>query len=96
MNTAQQEQLKTSSEASSGEGSAQLPQHPAKQKGWHLLDAPTRRRTFYKYERRIRDFSQPDKVFHYFSSRTQPDGSRWESTCCDCMHSVTEAFAFQT
>ena len=25
-----------------------------------------------KDERRIPDFSQPDKVFHYFSSRTQP------------------------
>lgn len=50
--------------------------HPSQQKGWHLLDASTRRRTFYKYERRIRDLSQPDKVFHYFASRTLEDGTR--------------------
>lgn len=43
---------------------------------WQLLDPATRRRTFYKYERRIRDFSQPDKVFHYFASRTLDDGTR--------------------
>lgn len=46
------------------------------QRDFHLLDASTRRKTFYKYERRIRDFSQPDKVFHYFASRTLPDGTR--------------------
>lgn len=49
---------------------------PMKQDGWHLLDPATRRRTFYKYERRIRDFSQPDKVFHYFASRSLEDGTR--------------------
>lgn len=49
---------------------------PSHKEGWQLLDANTRRRTFYKYERRIRDFSQPDKVFHYFASKTLPDGTR--------------------
>jgi hypothetical protein len=54
----------------------ELSENPGKWKGFHLLDASSRRRTFYKYERRIRDFSQPDKVFHYFASRTLPDGTR--------------------
>ena len=51
-------------------------ENPKQRKDFHLLDDSTRRRTFYKYERRIRDFSQPDKVFHYFASRTLPDGTR--------------------
>jgi hypothetical protein len=51
-------------------------ENPGERKGFHLLDASTRRRTFYKYERRIRDFSQPDKVFHYFANRTLADGTR--------------------
>ena len=49
---------------------------PLSKAKWQLLDPATRRKTFYKYERRIREFSQPDKVFHYFASRTLEDGTR--------------------
>lgn len=51
-------------------------EHPDKKPEWHLLDPATRKKTFYTYERRIREFSQPDKVFHYFASRSLPDGTR--------------------
>ena len=60
-----------------GEADPQLEKdHPTKQEGFHLLDTSVRRRVFYKYERRIRDFSQSDKIFHYFATVDLPDGTR--------------------
>lgn len=53
-----------------------LPENPSEHKGWQLVDDTTRRRVFYKYERRIRDLSQKDKVFHYFAGRSLQDGTR--------------------
>ncbi len=47
-----------------------------KQEGWHLLDLNSRRKVFFKYEKRIRDLSPPDKVFDYFASITGADGNR--------------------
>lgn len=49
-----------------------------KVEGWHLLDLSSRRRVFFKYEKRIRELSPPDKVFDYFASVTQ-DGNRCRS-----------------
>ncbi len=46
-----------------------------KPEGWHLLDLGSRRRVFFKYEKRIRELSPPDKVFDYFASVTL-DGIR--------------------
>ncbi|KAK9813177.1 hypothetical protein WJX72_010159 [[Myrmecia] bisecta] len=43
---------------------------------WHLLDLNTRRKSFFKYEKRIRDLSPPDKCFEYFSTIRAEDGSR--------------------
>ncbi|GMH33883.1 hypothetical protein BSKO_01717 [Bryopsis sp. KO-2023] len=37
-------------------------------KSFHLLDLETRKRTFFKYEKRIRTLSTPEKIFEYFSS----------------------------
>ena len=45
-------------------------------RGWQLLSLDARRRVFFKYEKRIRDLSPPDKVFDYFASVTSADGSR--------------------
>lgn len=38
------------------------------QEGFHLLDLETRKRTFFKYEKRIRSLSTPEKIFEYFAS----------------------------
>ena len=65
------------------------------QASWHMLDPATRRRTFYKYERRIRDFSQPDKVFHYFASRTLEDGTRQVSSACSNPLEGTDSFTLR-
>ena len=35
-----------------------------KNAGWHLLGLSSRRRVFFKYEKRIRELSPPDKVLH--------------------------------
>lgn len=43
---------------------------------WQLLPLSTRQRTFFKYEKRIRDLSGPDKIFEYFATETKDDGSR--------------------
>lgn len=43
---------------------------------WQLLPLSTRQRTFFKYEKRIRDLSGPDKIFEYFATETKEDGSR--------------------
>jgi len=42
---------------------------------WQILPLSTRQRTFFKYEKRIRDLSGPDKIFEYFATETK-DGSR--------------------
>jgi hypothetical protein len=49
-----------------------------KPEGWHLLDLGSRRRVFFKYEKRIRELSSPDKVFDYFASVTH-DGTRYRT-----------------
>ncbi|KAK9834607.1 hypothetical protein WJX74_005603 [Apatococcus lobatus] len=49
---------------------------PDQSKGWNLLSDATRRRTFFKYEKRIRDLSPPDKVFEYFASEEREGGHR--------------------
>lgn len=36
--------------------------------GFHLLDLETRKRTFFKYEKRVRSLSTPEKIFEYFAS----------------------------
>ena len=46
-----------------------------KSSGWKILGLSSRRRVFFKYEKRIRELSAPDKVFDYFSSISQ-DGMR--------------------
>lgn len=46
---------------------------------WQLLPLSTRQRTFFKYEKRIRDLSGPDKIFEYFATETKEDGSRCAS-----------------
>ena len=43
---------------------------------WQLLPLSTRQRTFFKYEKRIRDLSGPDKIFEYFATETKEDGAR--------------------
>ncbi|KAL3131679.1 hypothetical protein ABBQ38_007972 [Trebouxia sp. C0009 RCD-2024] len=50
--------------------------HP-EEKSWQLLPLSTRQRTFFKYEKRIRDLSGPDKIFEYFATETKEDGSRF-------------------
>ncbi|KAK9847854.1 hypothetical protein WJX84_012039 [Apatococcus fuscideae] len=62
------------SEALAEEESAES--QPQKSKGWNLLSDSTRRRTFFKYEKRIRDLSPPDKVFDYFASQEREGGSK--------------------
>jgi len=47
---------------------------PPDARGWNLLKLETRKRTFFKYEKRIRTLSAPPKVFSYFASVTQDDG----------------------
>ena len=44
----------------------------------------TRRRAFFKYEKRVRDLSAPDKVFQYFSTATTPEGTRYVMHCFGC------------
>ena len=46
-----------------------------KSSGWKILGLSSRRRVFFKYEKRIRELSAPDKVFDYFASTSQ-DGMR--------------------
>ena len=43
---------------------------------WQLLPLSTRQRTFFKYEKRIRDLSGPDKIFEYFATEEKADGTR--------------------
>ncbi|DBB15580.1 TPA: hypothetical protein ACH3X3_003794 [Trebouxia sp. C0006] len=50
--------------------------HP-EAKSWQILPLSTRQRTFFKYEKRIRDLSGPDKIFEYFATETKEDGSRF-------------------
>ncbi|DBA98639.1 TPA: hypothetical protein ACH3X1_014425 [Trebouxia sp. C0004] len=50
--------------------------HP-EAKSWQILPFSTRQRTFFKYEKRIRDLSGPDKIFEYFATETKEDGSRF-------------------
>ncbi len=38
---------------------------------WQILGLTSRRRVFFKYEKRIRELSAPDKVFDYFASVSQ-------------------------
>ncbi|BDA50970.1 Calcium uptake protein 1, mitochondrial [Coccomyxa sp. Obi] len=62
-----------------------------KKEGWHLLDLDIRRKTFFKYEKRIRDLSPPDKVFDYFASITGDDGTRY-MTPADLLHSLVAVY----
>ncbi|PRW57749.1 calcium uptake mitochondrial-like [Chlorella sorokiniana] len=49
-----------------------------------------RRRMFFKYEKRIRELSPPEKVFEYFAS--QRDGKVFTMTAGDMMRSVVPVF----
>lgn len=42
----------------------------AQKQGWSLLDLSARRRVFFKYEKRIRDHSAPDKARHSYAAPT--------------------------
>lgn len=55
---------------------------------WQLLPLSTRQRTFFKYEKRIRDLSGPDKIFEYFATETKEDGSRCALTCSVSEHAA--------
>ncbi|EIE18603.1 hypothetical protein COCSUDRAFT_20509, partial [Coccomyxa subellipsoidea C-169] len=50
-----------------------------------------RRKVFFKYEKRIRDLSPPDKVFDYFASITGADGNRY-MTPADLLHSLVAVY----
>ena len=50
-----------------------------------------RRRAFFKYEKRIRELSTPEKVFEYFSSQGDPR-SGFSMTPSDVMRSVVPVY----
>ncbi|XP_024539270.1 calcium uptake protein, mitochondrial [Selaginella moellendorffii] len=59
-------------------------------KGKFLMKESYRRRVFFKYERRIRAFSPPEKVFEYFASLRE-DGQSF-MTPSDLMRAVVPVF----
>jgi hypothetical protein len=55
------------------------------------LGIEQRRRAFFKYEKRIRDLSSPEKIFEYFSTRgSTHDG--FQMTPADIMRSVVPVY----
>ncbi len=63
---------------------------------WQLLSLSARRRVFFKYEKRIRDLSPPDKVFNYFASVERADGARQGLTSISlaCMHALQMVMSY--
>eukprot|EP00887_Chlorella_sp_A99_P007991 scaffold12.g7991.t1 len=49
---------------------AQAASSPEQREGFHLLSLDRRRRAFYLYEKRLREYSSAPKLFEYFGSRT--------------------------
>ncbi|KAK9840845.1 hypothetical protein WJX81_008619 [Elliptochloris bilobata] len=58
---------------------------------FQLLSPERRRRTFFTYEKRVREFSPPDKTFDYFSSVQGPGGSRLMHPQ-DLMHALVATY----
>lgn len=58
--------------------------------GFHLVDLETRKRTFFKYEKRIRSLSTPEKIFEYFSS--VEEGGRKSMTHQDLLRALTAVY----
>jgi hypothetical protein len=48
---------------------------PARRRGWPN-DRESRRRVFFKYEKRVREFSTLEKIFEYFSTAREEDGTQ--------------------
>ncbi|KAL4548340.1 hypothetical protein Ndes2526B_g00916 [Nannochloris sp. 'desiccata'] len=64
---------------------------PTADKGFHLLSLEQRRRHFFKYEKRIRELSSPEKVFEYFA--THGDLTQgFTMTPSDIMRSVVPVY----
>jgi calcium uptake protein 1, mitochondrial len=61
------------------------------EKGWHLLSLDQRRRAFFNYEKRIREFSPPEKIFEYFASLGDVRHG-FVMTAADVMRSVVPVF----
>eukprot|EP00803_Ostreobium_quekettii_P003720 evm.model.scf_2936EXC.3 EVM.evm.TU.scf_2936EXC.3 scf_2936EXC:14320-17082(-) len=57
---------------------------------WNLIKLETRKRTFFKYEKRVRTLSTPEKVFEYFSSTTV-DGVKY-MTHFDLLRSLVAVY----
>lgn len=57
---------------------------------WHIVSDESRRATFFKYEKRLRECSEVDKVFDYFS--TVKDGKHKYMTESDLMRSVVNVY----
>lgn len=54
------------------------------EQGFQLLSPERRRRTFFTYEKRIRELSPPDKTFDYFASVKQGSDGPTGSRCAAC------------
>lgn len=65
------------------------PHHDAK--GWYMMSLNQRRRSFFSYEKRIREFSPPEKVFEYFASQGSIR-SGYQMTAGDMMRSVVPVY----
>lgn len=63
---------------------------PDQDQGFHLLSLDQRRRTFFKYEKRVRELSPREKVFEYFASVR--DGKSFSMTAGDMMRSVVPVY----
>lgn len=58
--------------------------------GFHLVGLETRKRTFFKYEKRIRSLSTPEKIFEYFSS--VEEGGQKSMTHQDLLCALTAVY----
>lgn len=61
------------------------------QQDFHLVGLEHRRRTFYKYEKRIREYSPPEKIFEYFASAGN-EHSGFTMTASDMLRSVAAVY----
>ncbi|EFN55516.1 hypothetical protein CHLNCDRAFT_133931 [Chlorella variabilis] len=68
----------------------ELPPPPHLDKGFNLMSLDQRRRTFFKYEKRIREMSPPEKVFEYFAS--QSEAKVFSMTAGDMLRSVVPVY----
>ncbi|PSC74405.1 ARF guanine-nucleotide exchange factor GNOM isoform B [Micractinium conductrix] len=74
----------------SAQAEAAVPPPPDQEQGFNLMSLEQRRRTFFKYEKRVRELSPPEKVFEYFAS--QREGKAFSMTAGDMMRSVVPVF----